>query len=120
MEASPENTYSLTILATDNGKPPMSSECTVTINVVDANNNSPKFEQHEYLSPVPEDANPGQQLLQVVAEDKFDVGVNAEVEYQIVGGNSSGQFGIDPTTGWISLKKNVCLWCKLLRQVIHV
>ncbi|KAL1509863.1 hypothetical protein ABEB36_004537 [Hypothenemus hampei] len=107
LEASPENTYSLTILATDNGKPPMSSECTVTINVVDANNNAPKFEALEYLSPVPEDAVPGQQLLQVKAKDPFDVGVNAEIEYTIVQGNASEHFTIDKTDGWLCLKKTV-------------
>ncbi|XP_066141158.1 cadherin-related tumor suppressor isoform X1 [Euwallacea fornicatus] len=107
METSPENTYSLTILATDNGKPPMSSECTVTINVVDANNNAPKFEQQEYLSPVPLDAHSGQQLLRVFAKDDFDVGVNAEIEYDIVAGNSTGQFVVDRISGWISLKETV-------------
>ncbi|XP_050300468.1 cadherin-related tumor suppressor isoform X2 [Anthonomus grandis grandis] len=107
METSPENTYSLTILATDNGKPPMSSECTVTINVVDANNNAPQFEQEEYLSPVPQEALPGQQLLQVMAKDEFDAGVNAEIEYSIVGGNGTGHFGVDRNTGWIALKQKV-------------
>lgn len=107
LEASPENTYSLTILATDNGKPPMSSECLVTINVVDANNNAPKFEQQEYLSPVPEDAVEGQQLLKVVAKDDLDVGINAEVEYQIVGGNGTKHFNVDRNTGWISLAERL-------------
>jgi protocadherin Fat 4 len=62
LEPSPENQYVLTVMATDNGKPPMSSECLVTVNVVDANNNAPKFEQEEYFTPVPESAVPGQQV----------------------------------------------------------
>jgi protocadherin Fat 4 len=49
-------------MATDNGKPPMSSECLVTVNVVDANNNAPRFEQAEYFTPVPESAVTGQQV----------------------------------------------------------
>jgi hypothetical protein len=40
----------------------MSSECLVTVNVVDANNNAPKFEQAEYFTPVPESAVAGQQV----------------------------------------------------------
>ncbi|CAH1174192.1 unnamed protein product [Phaedon cochleariae] len=107
MESSPENMYSLTILATDNGKPPMSSECLVTINVVDANNNAPSFEQQEYLSPVPEDAVEGQQLLKVVAKDELDVGVNAEIEYSITGGNGSNNFIVDSISGWITVNKKV-------------
>ncbi|XP_023311979.1 cadherin-related tumor suppressor, partial [Anoplophora glabripennis] len=107
MESSPENMYSLTILATDNGKPPMSSECLVTVNIVDANNNAPSFEQKEYLSPVPEDAVEGQRLLKVVAKDELDVGVNAEVEYSMVGGNGSKHFTVDKVNGWVSVKEKV-------------
>lgn len=105
-ESSPENMFSLTILATDNGKPPMSSECLVTVNIVDANNNPPKFEQKSYLSPVPEDAVQGQQLLKVTATDNLDFGVNAEVEYLITEGNGSSTFNIDKEMGWITLMSN--------------
>ncbi|KAL3265835.1 hypothetical protein HHI36_010031 [Cryptolaemus montrouzieri] len=104
LENSPENMYSLTILATDNGKPPMSSECLVTINVVDSNNNAPKFTQEEYLTPVPEDAMDGQQLIKVTAKDEQDVGVNAEIDYHIISGNGTQFFSIDKRTGWISVK----------------
>lgn len=103
LESSPENTYSLTILATDNGKPPMSSECLVTVNVVDANNNAPKFEERDYLSPVPEEAKSNQRLLKVTAKDVQDFGVNAEIIYSIVGGNGTKNFAIDKNSGWITL-----------------
>lgn len=105
MESSPENMYSLTIIATDNGKPPMSSECLVTVNVVDANNNAPKFEQLDYLSPVPEDAPEGQKLIKVIAKDDLDYGINAEIEYVGIGGNGTDFFSIDKITGWITLSK---------------
>lgn len=107
MESSPENMYSLTIIATDNGKPPMSSECLVTVNVVDANNNAPKFEHREYLSPVPHDAVEGQRILHVIAKDNNDYGINAEIEYNIVEGNGTDFFNIDNTNGWITLKRRV-------------
>ncbi|GAB0089240.1 Cadherin-related tumor suppressor [Sergentomyia squamirostris] len=105
MEASPENMYALTVLATDNGKPPMYSECLVNINVVDANNNPPRFEQHEYLSPVPEDAQVGQRVVQVVARDELDFGINAEVDYTVIGGNGTKNFGINKQNGWITVLK---------------
>lgn len=105
IESSPENMYSLTVLATDNGKPPMYSECLVNINVVDANNNPPKFEQREYLSPVPEDAKVGQKVVKVIAKDELDYGVNAEIDYVIVGGNGSNAFTINKLDGWISVSK---------------
>lgn len=107
METSPENMYSLTILATDNGKPPMSSECLVTVNIVDANNNAPQFDQKEYLSPVPQDANDGQRLIKITAKDELDFGVNAEIDYSVVGGNASEFFAVDRSSGWITLTKKV-------------
>lgn len=105
MESSPENMYSLTILATDNGKPPMSSECLVTISVVDANNNQPEFEQKAYLAPVPQISKVGQRIIKLTAKDELDFGVNAEVEYEQYGGNASEYFAIDKNTGWITLFK---------------
>ncbi|KAL1139777.1 hypothetical protein AAG570_006754, partial [Ranatra chinensis] len=115
LNSSPENQYPLTVVATDNGKPPMSSECLVTINVVDANNNAPKFEQREYFSPVPQSAQIGQQILRVHAQDDLDFGINAEIEYAITGGNGSDMFSIDKNTGWISVKRPI----HVIGQILH-
>ncbi|XP_051166129.1 cadherin-related tumor suppressor isoform X1 [Leptopilina boulardi] len=105
--SSPENLYSLTVVATDNGKPPMSSKTLVYINIVDANNNPPKFEQRSYLSPVPEDFFMGKQLMQLKATDETDFGVNAEIEYSIATGNGSEYFEIDQKSGWIYVTKSL-------------
>lgn len=105
IEASPENMYALTVIATDNGKPPMFSECLANINIVDANNNPPKFEKREYLSPVPIGIENGQRILQIIAKDDLDFGVNAEVDYVITGGNGSSNFVISSSDGWISINK---------------
>lgn len=107
MISSPENMYALTVLATDNGKPPMYSECLVNINVVDANNNAPKFEHTEYLSPVPKDAMVGQRIVQVIAKDELDFGVNAEIDYVLVRGNGSHNFNVNKADGWISVSKTL-------------
>ncbi|SPP79093.1 blast:Cadherin-related tumor suppressor [Drosophila guanche] len=102
---SPENMYALTILATDNGKPPLYSECLVNINIVDAKNNPPKFEQSAYLSPLPEHARPGQRIVRVHATDKQDMGAANEMDYALVNGNLSAFFTIGKHDGWISLAK---------------
>lgn len=107
VESSPENMYSLTVLATDNGKPPMYSECLVNINVVDANNNAPHFEQRAYLSPMPEGASVGQQIVQVIAKDELDFGVNAEIDYIATGGNGTNNFAINKEDGWISVTRTL-------------
>lgn len=105
MESSPENMHVLSVLAIDNGKPPMYSECYVNINVVDANNNAPHFVQRDYLAPVPEMAVIGQQIVQVMAKDEMDFGVNAEIDYKITDGNGTNLFAINRQTGWISVSK---------------
>jgi len=96
--------YALTVLATDNGKPPLYSECLVNINIVDAHNNPPKFEQEEYLAPLPEDAVRGQRIVRVHANDKKDVGTN-EMDYFLVTSNLSSIFTIGRHDGWITLVK---------------
>lgn len=103
MILSPENMFALTVLAIDNGKPPMYSECLVNINIVDSNNNAPKFEEKKYLSPVPSDGEIGQKIVQVIAKDELDYGINAEIDYILVDGNGAGNFTIDKTSGWISV-----------------
>ncbi|XP_015586375.2 cadherin-related tumor suppressor [Cephus cinctus] len=105
--SSPENLYSLTVVATDNGKPPMSSKTVVYVSIVDANNNAPKFEQKSYLSPVPEGYPVGKKVMMLVAKDDADFGVNAEIEYSLVNGNGSEYFSVDGNTGWIYVRKSL-------------
>ncbi|XP_034946688.1 cadherin-related tumor suppressor [Chelonus insularis] len=105
--SSPENIYSLTVIATDNGKPPLSSKVTVYINVVNANNHSPKFEERSYLSPVPEGCELGKKIIKLIALDNADFGVNAEIEYSLLHGNLTNYFDIESKTGWIYVAKNI-------------
>lgn len=106
-ESSPENIYSLTVVATDNGKPPMSSKVTVSITVVDANNNPPRFEHRSYLSPVPEGYGIGKRVMMIVAKDEADFGVNAEIEYSMVNGNGTEYFVVDNLSGWVVVSKSL-------------
>ncbi|XP_014481173.1 PREDICTED: cadherin-related tumor suppressor [Dinoponera quadriceps] len=105
--SSPENLYSLTVVATDNGKPPMSSRSVVYVSVVDANNNAPRFEYRSYLSPVPENYGVGKHITQLVARDDADFGVNAEIDYSLVSLNGSDLFSIEERSGWIYVRKSL-------------
>lgn len=120
LEHSPENQYMLTVLATDNGKPPMSSECLVTVNVVDSNNSHPKFKKKKYFSPVPKIAHPGQKIVQVEATDENDYGINAEIKYTISGGNGSDYFHVNKKTGWIALSRSISSTEVLSEYVLNV
>ncbi|XP_076362821.1 cadherin-related tumor suppressor-like [Tachypleus tridentatus] len=100
---SSENQFIVQVRATDQGKPPLSSEVTVVINVVDSNNNPPRFEKPYYFSPVPDSIRVGASVLQVIAKDNKDVGINAEIEYVKAGGNGTDYFNIHKSTGWVTV-----------------
>ncbi|XP_008170058.2 protocadherin Fat 3 isoform X1 [Chrysemys picta bellii] len=80
----------------------LSSFATVTITVLDINDNPPVFERRDYLVTVPEDTSPGTQVLAVFATSK-DTGTNAEITYLIRSGNEKGKFRINSKTGSISV-----------------
>ncbi|GAB6027296.1 hypothetical protein CHUAL_001579 [Chamberlinius hualienensis] len=105
--SSPENRHMFTVIAKDHGKPPLTSESTVAVNVVDSNNNPPRFLETMYISPVPESAAVGLSILNISAVDEEDYGNNAEIEYAGIGGNGSSYFSVDNVTGWISVISSV-------------
>lgn len=105
--SSPENVYSLAVVATDNGKPPLASRANVYISVVDANNNAPRFEHRFYLSPVPEAYAANKKVLRITAHDDLDSGANADIEYSIVSGNGTEHFFVEAKSGWIYVKRGL-------------
>ncbi|XP_043560438.1 protocadherin-11 X-linked isoform X1 [Chiloscyllium plagiosum] len=104
-----QSSYTFQIMAVDGGRPQRSSVARVTINVVDVNDNSPVFVyppsnfSYELVST---SASPGSVVGKVFAIDN-DTGMNAELRYSIVSGNSRGLFAIDPVTGNITLQEKV-------------
>eukprot|EP00058_Branchiostoma_floridae_P002319 XP_002587807.1 hypothetical protein BRAFLDRAFT_92256 [Branchiostoma floridae] len=103
------NHHQFVVIATDRGTPPLSGEVTVIINIIDANDHAPVFQEVSYFSPVPENAQIGEMIIQVLAVDNQDIGSNAEVEYSITGGNGTNPnlFSIDRTTGWVSVSASL-------------
>ncbi|XP_072119468.1 protocadherin Fat 3a isoform X1 [Mobula birostris] len=95
--------YNLTVRATDQGETwKLSTFATVTIIVLDINDNPPVFGRRDYLTTVPEDIPRGTEVLTVYAASK-DIGANAEITYSIRSGNEHGKFRIDPQEGIISV-----------------
>ncbi|XP_051784464.1 protocadherin Fat 1a isoform X3 [Erpetoichthys calabaricus] len=93
--------YTLTVKATDQGSPRrLSTVCSVTVSVLDINDNPPVFEHREYVANVSEDVTVGTQIMQVFATSR-DIEANAEIVYSIISGNEHGKFSIDSNTGAI-------------------
>ncbi|XP_048186997.1 LOW QUALITY PROTEIN: protocadherin gamma-B2-like [Perognathus longimembris pacificus] len=80
-EETPE--YNVTIMATDRGKPPLSTETSITLQLSDVNDNAPAFQQASYVVHVAENNPPGASIAQVSACDP-DAGRNGQVSYSIV------------------------------------
>ncbi|XP_020137856.2 protocadherin gamma-B1 isoform X15 [Microcebus murinus] len=75
--------YNVTIVATDSGKPSLSSRTSVTLYISDVNDNAPVFLQASYAVHVAENNPPGASIAQVRASDP-DLGPNGSVSYSIV------------------------------------
>jgi protocadherin Fat 1/2/3 len=92
--------YNLTLRATDNGKPKLTSSSNLVVLVLDINDNPPVFVSKMYSASVNENTPVGANVVHVQATSK-DTGVNAEVSYSIVAGNEHRKFKINPKSGVI-------------------
>ncbi|CAH2314825.1 protocadherin-11 X-linked isoform X1 [Pelobates cultripes] len=104
-----QGSYTFQVKAVDKGNPQKSSTVKVTIFVEDVNDNKPVFvipSNNYSYELVPTSTNPGSVVTRVFAVDN-DTGVNADLRYSIIGGNSRSLFTIDEKTGNISLKEKV-------------
>ncbi|XP_062874781.1 protocadherin Fat 4 [Trichomycterus rosablanca] len=96
--------YTLTVIATDKGRPPLSSTMEVTMVVLDVNDNTPSFSQNIYDIEIEENMLTGTDVLQVFATDTDD-GTNGQIRFSIGAANGNSDFRIDSVTGVISVAK---------------
>nr|XP_056711917.1 protocadherin Fat 4 [Euleptes europaea] len=101
------NRHSFIVTSSDRGSPPLLSETTVTINIVDSNDNAPQFTSSQYFTPVTKNVAVGTKLIKVTAVDAKDFGLNSEVEYIISNDSLTEKFNLDSNTGWISVASSL-------------
>ncbi|XP_072389697.1 fat-like cadherin-related tumor suppressor homolog [Diabrotica undecimpunctata] len=89
--------HSLVVYAKDKGNPSLSSEASVTINVVDVNENMhvPQFGDFVLSGKVMENLPVGSFVMQVNATDADPPGGDSTIEYSIRGGDGIGIFSVD-------------------------
>ncbi|XP_040330360.1 protocadherin Fat 4 isoform X2 [Herpailurus yagouaroundi] len=92
--------HEMTITATDGGWVARTGYCSVTVNVIDVNDNSPVFFPDEYFPTVLENAPSGTTVIHLNATDA-DSGTNAVIAYTVQSSDSD-LFVIDPNTGVIT------------------
>ncbi|XP_041929717.1 protocadherin beta-15-like [Alosa sapidissima] len=81
--------YNITITATDQGSPSLSSSKVLQFSIADVNDNPPVFEQQSYSTYVNENNNPGSSLCSVTARDP-DWRQNGTVIYSLLPGEIHG------------------------------
>lgn len=82
----------------------LSSTTTVTIEVLDENDDAPEFVQTDTKISVIETTPVGTELIRFRATD-LDLGVNSQLTYSIAAGNRRDTFHIDPLSGLLYLHK---------------
>uniref|UniRef100_A0A7N9CEU4 Protocadherin 7 n=2 Tax=Macaca TaxID=9539 RepID=A0A7N9CEU4_MACFA len=99
-----QTTYTFRVKAVDGGDPPRSATATVSLFVMDENDNAPMVTLPKNISYtlLPPSSNVRTVVATVLATDSDD-GINADLNYSIVGGNPFKLFEIDPTSGVVSL-----------------
>lgn len=95
-----QSRYSLVIEAVDNGSPPRSATQVLQVEIIDVNNNAPRFTQRSFIGNITENKPIGTKVLQAKATD-LDAGSNAKIVYRL---EANSHFMIDRDTGWISSK----------------
>ncbi|BES94855.1 Cadherin domain [Nesidiocoris tenuis] len=103
-----KSNYTLSVIATDTGVPPLHASRTFHLRVTDVNDNPPKFSQPSYVANVVEIAEPGTSVVQVKAMDP-DEGENSVISYQLIDEAKlrPAWFTIDPKTGLVTTRVHI-------------
>ncbi|XP_068147300.1 protocadherin-like wing polarity protein stan isoform X2 [Drosophila tropicalis] len=98
--------YRLVIRAQDGGSPSRSNTTQLLVNVIDANDNAPRFYTSQFQESVLENVPVGYNIIRVQAYDS-DEGANAEISYSISERDDNFPLAVDPRTGWVQTIKQL-------------
>ncbi|XP_070426535.1 protocadherin Fat 2 [Equus przewalskii] len=114
------SSYSLRVRATDNGRPPLHEDTDIAIQVVDVNDNPPRFFQLNYSTSVQENSPVGSKVLQLILSDPDSPENGPPYSFRITKGNDGSAFHVTPD-GWLvtmaGLSRRVQEWYQLQIEV---
>ncbi|XP_055365580.1 neural-cadherin-like isoform X2 [Betta splendens] len=108
--------YSVTVTATDWAEEPLIGICQLTVQILDQNDNSPKFENLRYEYFLREDTLVGTSFLRVAAHDD-DFGTNAAITYSM-SLEQPEYLRVNPVTGWIYVNQPISQRTYITRDII--
>ncbi|KAG8509268.1 Protocadherin Fat 2 [Galemys pyrenaicus] len=92
--------YTLRLRATDSGRPPLHEDADVAVQVLDVNDNPPRFFQLNYSASVQESCPVGSRVLQLVLSDPDSPENGPPYSFRITRGNDGAAFRVTPD-GWL-------------------
>ncbi|XP_070408000.1 protocadherin alpha-C2 isoform X3 [Nothobranchius furzeri] len=98
--------HHLLLTAVDGGSPPRSGTASITVHVLDTNDNAPSFDQESYEVRLMENAPIGSTVIDLNATD-LDEGTNSEIMYSYslyTSEKAQETFNLNPTTGEIAVR----------------
>ena len=98
--------YLLTLIAMDGGSPAHTTSANIEVFVSDVADSVPQFNASSYRASVSETTAAGSYILTVNATSQ-DSAPLAAVNYDVLGGNPSGTFYLDPITGVLTLMRSL-------------
>ncbi|KAM4555476.1 protocadherin-20-like isoform 1-T1 [Odontesthes bonariensis] len=99
-----QDLYKLTVFARDSGSPPLESQATVIIRVLDQNDNAPVFLTPHFIFFIPENVPPLAQVGKIEVKDP-DEGENGYTDLHVV--NTSAPFVVDNARGTLRTTSNL-------------
>ncbi|XP_049729838.1 protocadherin gamma-A8 isoform X1 [Elephas maximus indicus] len=93
--------YNISVMASDLGAPPLSTEIHIALHVADTNDNPPAFPHASYSAYIPENNPRGASIFSVTAQDP-DSEENARVTYSLTEGTLQGA----PLSSYISINSD--------------
>ncbi|XP_056462221.1 cadherin EGF LAG seven-pass G-type receptor 2 [Gadus chalcogrammus] len=109
--------YNFGVEARDHGRPVMSSSASISMTILDVNDNNPEFSHKTYYMRLNEDAAVGTSVVTVSAVDQD---INSVVTYQISSGNTRNRFSITSQSGGGLITLALPLDYKLERQYVLI
>ncbi|XP_059030827.1 protocadherin gamma-A11 isoform X2 [Mustela lutreola] len=95
------HSYNITLIATDQGFPPLSTKTHISLNIADDNDNPPTFADSSYSIYIPENNARGASFFSVMAVD-LDSSENSQITYSLVEDTLQGA----PLSTYISINSN--------------
>ncbi len=108
LDCETQESYWLTVYATDRGVVPLSASIEVFIQVEDVNDNAPLTSEPVYHPYVMENSPKDVSVVRIQAQDPDVTSSDSRLMYRITAGNPQNFFSIDYNTGNTILCKNVC------------